>query len=429
MADSPFRHRGRRLRRVMGAGLRYGIRRGLGADPTGAAEALGAGWVQELDSMKGMAMKVGQILSYMDGAMPEGTRTALSALQHGVATALTPAQARSLVAERLGSPVEAIFERFDGEAIAAASIGQVHRARFEGQEVAVKLRYPGVAQAFEEDLRTMRRLARVAGLATSVDGQAIVDDLRQHLLEECDYGLEARRQASFEARWRGDSDVRIPAVYDKICADGVLSTGWMEGVDLVRFAGSAAGPARERIAAALLRFVWTHVFVDRVVHADPHPGNLLVTTDGALGILDFGCVRTFDPHFVACLRREVRALIAGDRMAFRSAVLESGLVAIERGFDWEQHWAMQAHTWRPYLQDGFTFAPGWLEQGQRFYGPTNPNLRKLVIPPEWTWLARVQYGVHAAAVRLRVSLSARDVLLRALDSLAPEATDASRLCS
>ena len=413
-----FRSRARHTRRLVGAAARAGLKRLARHSPLDDL-VLGEALVTELDAMKGMAMKIGQILSYMDGALPSETSRALRALQRGVKPAPQEIIEQVLL-EELGAPVAERFDRFDPAPIAAASIGQVHRARLDRLEVAVKVQYPGVQETFEGDMGQLHRIARIAGLATHVDGAAIVEDLRARVLEECDYRREAAHIQRFRELLQGTPGIVLPEVIDSHSTARVLTTRWMSGTSLEAFLDQTRPAERTEAALALVRFVWRPLWGHKVLHADPHPGNQLYAQH-QVGFLDFGCVRDFEPSWLATEAAVIESLIAGDRAAFRNASLATGLIAVERGFDWELHRELVHHLWRPYLTPTFRFTPDYLERGMALSRPSNPNLRRLAIPPEWIWLQRVAWGLHSVLARMGAEAPFAEVLHQALAARPPQA--------
>ncbi|MFN7147164.1 MAG: AarF/UbiB family protein, partial [Myxococcota bacterium] len=331
-------------------------------------------------------------------------------LQRG-ATPLDAALVRAEIEAGLGAPVDVLFPTFDDTPVAAASIGQVHRARVGGVPVAVKVRYPGVREAIATDTHTIERVAGMASLATAVDGRALARELRARLLEECDFRREAAWLAAAGRHLRGTDDVAVPTlVADRSCAS-VLTTHWVDGA---RFEAlrAAPAPAREAAGRALLRFTWTSLLRDGFLHADPHPGNFLF--GDRVTVLDWGCVRRFDAAEVEPLRALLGVVARGERAAFADALVAAGLVPDVRRFDVDAAWEMFGWMWAPYTTPRFAFTTEWCRAGARFSGPRYPNQRRQAFPPAWIWILRVGMGVHALLARLGATLDARAVLDAAL---------------
>lgn len=391
--------------RVVGALAAAAARRLGGGDEQELGQALGDRLVGELDRMKGVAMKVGQILSTIDAGLPDSTTAALARLQRG-AQPLDPAQIARVVEEAFGRPPAHLFERWDDEPIAAASIGQVHRARFRGREVAVKVRYPGVREAMEADLGRVGVVAAMASLATAVDGQALVAELRGRFSEECDYRREAAWLAAVGPCL--PDGVEVPEVIAERCAETVLTTAWVDGRAVTEALDADAG-------RRLLATGWFTLLRHGFLHADPHPGNHLARPDGRLALLDWGCVRVVAAEEVNRLRDLVRAVVTDDRARYAHALARSGLIGDPR-FDADASWGMHRWLLAPYLTPAHTFGREWMAEGSRWTGPAAPNQRYLSLPPLWIWLLRHLVGTHTTLGRLGLRVEAREDLLASLDA-------------
>jgi predicted unusual protein kinase regulating ubiquinone biosynthesis (AarF/ABC1/UbiB family) len=381
-------------------------------DPEGA---VGASLLAELDRMKGVAMKVGQILSYMDGALPEATHEALRGLQTG-AEPVSFKTISEVIRDAFGRDVDELFEAFDRRPVAAASIGQVHRARFNGEEIAVKVQYPGIADTMVADIGRLRSLSRMASLATAVDGPAIVDELATRMRQECDYLLEAQNQHMFARAFADDTQVDIPDVVLERTRKTVLTTAWRPGSDFYTFAQNASPHIRDAAGLVLTRFALHSFFGLRMLNADPHPGNYLFTDTGRVTFLDFGCVTTFTKEFVEAERRLTKVVVTDQRARFEDAVMATGLVADAQRFDFDVHWKVLCHQYAPYRVPKFRLTTEFIRDGMALNGPQNPNLRRLNIPPPWIWVQRLIWGLHSVLARLGCEADFASVLRKELEA-------------
>lgn len=354
-------------------------------------------------------MKVGQIVSYMDVPLPDAVQRKLAQLQTGH-KGMPAEQTRAVIEGALGRPVEALFDGFDDEPIAAASIGQVHRAKIGERSVAVKVQYPAVAESFGKDLGAIGRLASLASLASAVDGTAIVEELGERLVEECDYPREARMQRAFAAAFGSDASVQIPEVIGSHCAGTVLTTGWVDGDDFETMRQRTDAAQRERIAATLVRFTYRSLLELAMIQADPHPGNFLFIPGGPVVFLDFGCVRAIDLDFVSALRQMAAAIRDDDRASFREATQAMGMVGRPRKFDYDHFFTVMEHLHRPLLARRFCFDRDYMRDAMALNGPTSPNARSMAFPPVYMWISRLQWGLWAILTKLGVEGSFGPIL-------------------
>ena len=291
--------------------------------------------VAELGQMKGALMKLGQMASYLDDGLPEPLRQALTSLQAD-APPMSTALAREAVEAELGAPIEERFVEFDDEPIAAASIGQVHRAivrrtRDDGHEeeiaVAVKVQYPGVAEAITSDLRNADLLGALLKQGFGgLDPAEMVDEIKRRLVDEVDYELEARNQQLFADYYRGHPFVRIPEVVASHSTRRVLTTELADGVrwDEMLERGQAT---RDRVGEIIFRFVFRSLYRFGAFNGDPHPGNYLFHEDGTVTFLDFGLVKHFTPDELTIFASMVKAAaVDHDAAEFRRIVEEAGML-------------------------------------------------------------------------------------------------------
>jgi predicted unusual protein kinase regulating ubiquinone biosynthesis (AarF/ABC1/UbiB family) len=280
-----------------------------------------------LGAMKGVMMKIGQMAGYIDDGLSPAVRQTLARLQDSVPP-MSPALAAAVVEEELGAPPERAFARWDPRPIAAASIGQVHRAvTLDGRAVAVKVQYPGIDETIAADLRNvalLRRMLRIAAPAQDVD--ALLSELRDRVGEELDYRREAASQRLMAAYYDDHPTIAIPRIIDGLSTRRVITSELSGGV---RFAELASWPQHERDLAAetIYRFVFRSLYHVRAFNGDPHPGNYLFQRGGRVTFLDFGLVRHFTPAELQPLLQMARAIcVEHDPEAFRRSLESAGFL-------------------------------------------------------------------------------------------------------
>ncbi|WP_032380310.1 ABC1 kinase family protein [Rhodococcoides fascians] len=267
--------------------------------------------VTVLGSMKGAAMKLGQMLSVLDLALvPEQHRQRfqdkLSALRDR-APEVDVEVMLSVIEDDLGETAESLFADFDRQPIAAASIGQVYRARLhDGRAVAVKIQYPGVDAAVRADLKNLALFLKFwRNALPTVAAPELIEELRQNFERELDYIEEARTQSVLARRFRGHPFVAVPDAIEELCTRRVLVTEFFDGVsfDHIR---SLPVAERDRIGEIVYRFYIGSLYLYDEFCGDPHPGNLLLGNDGRVGFIDFGLFNRMRAEHVAfeidCLR-------------------------------------------------------------------------------------------------------------------------------
>lgn len=249
--------------------------------------------VTVLGGMKGAAMKIGQMLSVIEiGLVPEESREdfqrKLAALRDR-APEVPFADVRGVLEQDLGAPIDAVFAAFDERPVAAASIGQVYRARLrDGRDVAVKVQYPGIATAVRADLKNLRLVMRMATrMWPGVDWASLAEEIRARVTEELDYRREARTQREVSAAFRGHPFVVVPDSVPEYCGERVLVTEFAEGAGFDEIAAGGED-VRDRVGEIVYRFYCGSLYRDRRFSGDPHPGNVRLCADGRVAFLDFG---------------------------------------------------------------------------------------------------------------------------------------------
>ncbi len=372
--------------------------------------------VKELGALKGLVMKLGQIASYMPGALPPQAQRVLSKLQAN-STAMEYAQVDEVVREQFGASAQTLFESFEPEPFAAASIGQVHRARFEGRDVAVKIQYPDIEDALRSDLKTASVLGRLGSVGTPLDGAALVDELRERVLEECDYVLEAQNQRSFAALFESMPGASVPAVIDARSKRRVLTSALDPGQGFYPFCDTASQQARDRAGEIIFRTCFDCLFRNSVYNADPHPGNYLFSPDGDVTFLDFGCVRRFAPTMIDNWKQLARSVMADDRPGFMQAFIDLGFVAKPKKFDWDHQWAMVQYLYRPFLAtEPFTYTHEYVRESYGLLIFDNPNRWSGAMPREWLFLNRLQWGLNSVLAHLQATAPWGEIWRSAVES-------------
>jgi predicted unusual protein kinase regulating ubiquinone biosynthesis (AarF/ABC1/UbiB family) len=278
-----------------------------------------------LGNMKGLAMKAGQVLSYVDDWMPEHLRPTYSGVL-GTLQAKAPkvplAEMLNVFVDEVGEPPDEVFKEFDEEPIAAASIGQVYRATLpSGERVAVKIQYPGIAKAIESDLKNLDLLEAVMRASTlgRFDVTRSLQDIKTKITEELDYHVEAKNQQRFLELYRDHPGIVIPKVYEGFSSKRVLTTELLEGKTYQQLKLEPQAE-RDRVSLLLYEFVFGSFHRHGLFNADPHPGNYIFLPDGRVGFLDFGCVQQFPLDVPRNFQRLVAKLWAGDVATVRDGL-------------------------------------------------------------------------------------------------------------
>jgi predicted unusual protein kinase regulating ubiquinone biosynthesis (AarF/ABC1/UbiB family) len=244
-------------------------------------------------------MKLGQVASMDPDLFPPEVRAVLARLQNE-APPMPYERVAAVVEDELGGSPETLFAEFSREPMAAASLGQVHRARLhDGRDVVVKIQYPGIEQALRSDIDNLGLVVRTMALThRALDGRQYFHELAEELAHELDYSREGRLAREFAKASAALPDVVVPEVVDERTSTRVLTMQYLPGQTLKAFlASNADNTERLRVSGLLIRAIHGSFLVDGTVHADPHPGNFLVMPDGRLGVLDFGSVKRFSREF------------------------------------------------------------------------------------------------------------------------------------
>ena len=385
--------------------------------------------VKQLGQMKGAAMKIGQVLSTVDFELiPEGEREEfkqrLAELRDN-APQVAFKDMRKVAERDLGASLDDVFDEFDEEPVAAASIGQVYRARTLAREdVAVKVQYPGVAEAVETDMRNMQMLVPfLRRMAPGMDAKALLAELRERISEELDYEIEAANQRQVARAYRGHPFVRIPAVDLELSTRRVLVTEFVEGL---AFGAIKKLPEdeRDRFAEIAFRFFYGLLERERIAAGDPHPGNYLLCADGRVCFLDFGLVRRVDPDYLAGEQALARAVIAGDAEEVHHWMATLGFLPDPDDFDPERILGQLQAAGEWYFTTGFRridpeFVRASMESGSSPRSQYFDYMRKQTLPPQALLIRRMEGLLFAVLGELRAGADWGSLALEYIAGVAP----------
>jgi predicted unusual protein kinase regulating ubiquinone biosynthesis (AarF/ABC1/UbiB family) len=365
-----------------------------------------------LGTMKGVLMKLGQMASYIDNGLSPSVRRTLSRLQDSVPP-MSADLAASVIEEELGRRPDQLFARWDPEPIAAASIGQVHRAiTRDGRAVAVKVQYPGIAETIAADLGNvalLRRMLRVT--APSQDVDALLAELRERAGEELDYRKEAGNQRLFAGYYEGHPTIVIPAVVGELSTRRVVTSELSDGA---RFAEMAGWPQAERDLAAetIYRFVFRSLYELHAFNGDPHPGNYLFHGGGRVTFLDFGLVRRFTPVELRPLAQMARYLcVEHDPEGFRRNLEKAGFLRADAPLSTQQivdHMAVFYDTVRE--SRPLTMTVDYSSAVvRRFFDVRSPVTAYAQIPRSYVLLQRINLGLFGLLGELTATANWRAI--------------------
>jgi predicted unusual protein kinase regulating ubiquinone biosynthesis (AarF/ABC1/UbiB family) len=402
-----------RLSKLARVGLRTGASLLLSRDHEAAAKQA----AEVLGRLRGLAAKVGQMASYIDGVVPEAQREAYEIALRGLRAAAprsAPEAIRNTVETELGAPIDKLFAEWDELPCASASIGQVHRARlFDGREVAVKVQHPGIERAIDSDLKNGAVLENMVGFLgpKALDSRRMYAEVARRVREELDYALEAERQVLFAKIHAGDASIRIPGVIAERSSKRVLTSDFVHG-ETLEWAVEQDTELRRKFAETLWRFVFRGNLVGGVFNADPHPGNYLFNPDGGIAFLDFGCVQPIRAERLQRARKLHIAARRGDEVTFRrDCVAMLGT----RGGSYEA--AAVAHsrnTFEPLFASPFHMKREFVtEMVQSVFALKEQLFAKdksfVPLPEGLLFMNRLQFGFYSVLARLDVEVDYRAV--------------------
>jgi predicted unusual protein kinase regulating ubiquinone biosynthesis (AarF/ABC1/UbiB family) len=370
--------------------------------------------VAVLGAMKGAAMKLGQMLSVLDvGLVPDEYREEfqrkLAALRDTAPMAPYKEMCR-VIEEELGGRLDDTFSDFHQEPIAAASIGQVYRARLsDGREVAVKVQYPGVAAAVRADMQNLGLILRLLGrISPQLDAEALAKEVREEIFEELDYELEADNQRALRRIYDGHPFIFIPAVVSDLCGERMIVTEFVEGEGfevLLR----ESDEERNRVGEIVFRFFFGSMYRHRMFSGDPHPGNFLRRPDGKIAFIDFGLFKRLEHGSIEFTLRVMRFLMEENEIELHRLLADEGFLPDPSRFDPAEvmSYMLDAYWWCTSTDDDLTITSDLTaEMVVEYLGPGSSHFdmtRKLDLKAEHMLGRRLELLVLAVLGQLRVT--------------------------
>ena len=395
----------------------------MGAEVKKTAEAM----LRTLGEMKGLPLKFGQMASYIDGIAPPGYE---ERFQRGLkrlldkAPPLSPEAAIQQVTAELGAHPEEVYATWEHEPFAAASIGQVHRATTkDGADVAVKVQYPGIDKAIENDLKSVSMLeTMVAPISKKLNARQTIDELRKVFMSELDYAREAEMADTFRRISHGDPDVVIPRVHHSLTTRRVITLEYIDGKSYQEFCQTASQEERNRAGIAIWRFTFRAMLKFGMLYADPHPGNYRFLPGGRVAFLDFGCIKELPPDLVAGMKRYMGAALDGDWAEFDRACVEVlGYDPNDESWDLYRSYSMELMVplcsdkpWQcshERAREHVQYLTRGIKELALKDGDTLPSLPYVPkISPDFTFVNRLQWGLASVLAGLGTEAAFRPLI-------------------
>jgi len=378
---------------------------------------------KEFSKLRGTALKIAQGMSMDQGFLPEEFAEVMSQAQYSVPP-INKALVRTIIKRELGDYPENLFAKFESEAFAAASIGQVHRAELKnGKKVAVKIQYPNVRETINSDMAVARTLAkRIIKKGQDID--PYFNEIRTTLMEETDYKHEGSQIDQFQKRF-GSDEIIIPEWIQEYSTERVLCMSFVEGRHLGEFLKeNPSQEERNHFGQLIWNFFHEEIRVGGYVHADTHPGNFLFTYDGKLGVIDFGCVKLFPDEFFTNYLKLLPTHLANDQGAIRNLYIKLDVINPEsKTQDREEEYYNFARNYgimfsKPYKYNTFDFSDPKFDEEIRHFTKEAPLSNELRGSKHFLYTSRVHTGLYSILIKLGAQIDttgAKDILSELLD--------------
>ncbi len=376
---------------------------------------------KEFTKLRGTALKIAQGMSMDQGFLPEEFAEVMSQAQYSVPP-INKALVRTIIKRELGDYPEKLFAKFEPEAFAAASIGQVHRAELiDGRKVAVKIQYPNVRETINSDMAVAKSLAkRIIKKGQDID--PYFNEIKNTLMEETDYHHEGAQIDQFRNRF-GSDKVIIPEWIQEFSTDKVLCMSFVNGRHLGDFLKENPGQEeRNHFGQLIWDFFHEEIRVGGYVHADTHPGNFLFTHDGELGVIDFGCVKLFPDEFFTNYLKLLPTHLANDQDAIRDLYIKLDVInpdAKEQNRETEYYNFARNYGLmfsKPYKYDVFDFSDPKFDAEIRHFTKEAPLSNELRGSKHFLYTSRVHTGLYSILIKLgaQIDTSGAKIILSEL---------------
>lgn len=372
-----------------------------------------------LGQLKGGAMKFGQALSVFEAAVPDEMagpyREALTNLQ-SAAPPMSSASVERVLDEQLGHSWRDRFTEFNDTPAAAASIGQVHRARWhDGRDVAVKVQYPGAGEALRSDLRQLTRFSRLfQSLAPGAEVKPLLAELQERMVEELDYRTEADNQRAFAAAFDGDADVLVPHVVAS--SPKVMVSEWVTGTPFSTIMAESDQEQRDEAGRLLGEFHFSSPARVGLLHSDPHSGNFMIVPDGRLSVLDFGAVARLPDGLPSTMGRMLRLALENRSEELLDLLRTDRFVPAGSTLKASDMLAYLAPFVEPLAAETFHFTRSWMQrQAERVGDLRSPDFRTgraLNLPPDYLLIHRVTLGATGILCQLDAEVRVKEIIAR-----------------
>lgn len=368
---------------------------------------------KSLSELKGSALKIAQMLSMDKNVLPRSYVDKFTQSQYNAPPLSGPLIVRTFT-KQLGKSPDKIFDKFNASSTHAASIGQVHEAMLNGKKLAVKIQYPGVADSISSDLKLVKPFAfRLLGMSEK-ELNIYVAEVEERLLEETDYELEVRRSIQFSEACKNLNNVVFPTYYPEYSGKRIITMDWIKGKHLKEFLKTnPSQELRNKIGQALWDFYNFQQHELRAVHADPHPGNFLITEDEKLGVIDFGCIKELPDDFYEPFFSLVSAGILQDKAKTIDAFRKLDMIfktdtPAQVEFYYKAYKEMISLFARPYLDEVFDFSkPEFFDQLYA-YGEKIAKMPEFKQPrgvKHFIYVNRTNFGLYTILQELKATVN------------------------